>query len=50
MRLQGFYYPLEDATLVGDSSLGVSNEIVEEKGEIYVREGCLLVIESRDEK
>ena len=50
VRLQGFYYPLEDATLVGDSSLGVSNEIVEEKGEISVREGCLLVIESRDEK
>lgn len=46
--LKGFYYPLEKATLTGDNSLGVSNEIVDEVAEISVEEGKLLVVESRD--
>lgn len=50
VMLQGFFYPLQDATLEGDSSLGVSNEIVDEKGVISVTTGQLLVIESRDKK
>lgn len=50
VTLTGFYYPLRDAVLEGASSLGVSNEIVEERADISVKKGCLLVIESRDEK
>ena len=45
---KGFAYPLEDATLQGGVSLGVSNEITAEVGTITVKEGILLVMESRD--
>lgn len=44
----GFFYPLSDAVLTGVTSLGVSNEIVEEEAVISVEEGVLMVIESRD--
>ncbi|MDD6195171.1 MAG: thiamine diphosphokinase [Lachnospiraceae bacterium] len=50
VTLTGFFYPLQDAVLEGASSLGVSNEIVEARADISVKNGCLLVIESRDEK
>ena len=50
VTLKGFFYPLDNATLESDSSLGVSNEITGEVGEIFVKSGLLLVIESRDEK
>lgn len=46
--LKGFKYPLTDACLRGFCSLGVSNEIVDEKAEIRFEDGILLVIESRD--
>ena len=49
VTLEGFFYPLQDAVLMGDSSLGVSNVIVGEIAKISVTKGCLLVIESRDE-
>jgi thiamine pyrophosphokinase len=48
VTLQGFQYPLEEATLEGYTSLGVSNELVDEIGEIYIRQGALIVIEARD--
>lgn len=48
VTLEGMKYPLEDATVSCFSSLGVSNEIVEEKAKISVKKGFLLVIESRD--
>lgn len=48
LTLKGFKYPLEDATLKGFCTLGVSNEIVAEEAEIAFDGGILLVIESKD--
>lgn len=43
--LEGFFYPLSNYKLSPYSSLGVSNEIVEETGRITVKDGVLLVME-----
>jgi thiamine pyrophosphokinase len=48
ITLQGFQYPLYEATLTIGQSLGVSNRIVEPFGQIEIKQGMLLVIESRD--
>ncbi|MDO4454516.1 MAG: thiamine diphosphokinase [Eubacteriales bacterium] len=48
VTLKGFYYPLSDAVLDNTTALGISNEIVEEEAEIFVKTGDLFVIESRD--
>lgn len=48
VTLQGMKYPLSNATIPSFSSLGISNEIVEEKAVISIAEGVLLLIESRD--
>ena len=48
LTLKGFKYPLKDFTMGGFSSLGISNEIVDEVAEIFFNEGYLIVIESRD--
>lgn len=48
VTLKGFKYPLENHTMGCFSSLGISNEIVEEEAEIRFEEGILVVIEARD--
>lgn len=48
ITLTGFYYPLADAELTLGISLGISNELVDEKGIIELEKGNLVVIESRD--
>lgn len=48
VTLAGFRYPLTEAVLRRRDSLGVSNELVAEEGEIAVRSGMLFVVESRD--
>ena len=48
ITLQGFKYPLSDYTMGGFNSLGISNEIVDEKAVIELTGGSLLVIESHD--
>lgn len=48
LTLRGFKYPLYDVTLRGFCSLGISNEIVEERAEIVFDGGILLVMETRD--
>lgn len=48
VTLGGMKYPLKDADIACFSSLGVSNEIVDERATISVKQGILLVIESRD--
>lgn len=48
ITLKGFYYPLKDATLTLGISQGISNELVEEEGNIKIKSGDLIVIESRD--
>jgi thiamine pyrophosphokinase len=48
LTLTGFKYPLDHITLSSGSSLGISNEIVEETALVELTEGILLVFESRD--
>ncbi|EXX85688.1 thiamine pyrophosphokinase [Paenibacillus darwinianus] len=48
ITLRGFRYPLTEATLDMGQSLGISNVLDGEAGEITVRNGWLLVIQSRD--
>lgn len=48
VSLKGMKYPLEDAEIACFSSLGVSNERTDAQAEISVKQGVLLVIESRD--
>lgn len=48
VTLEGTKYPLKEADIACFSSLGVSNEIVDEVAKISIKQGTLLVIESRD--
>lgn len=48
ITLHGFKYPLINATLEWGNSRGISNEIVGDTGEIEIKEGTLLVINSND--
>lgn len=48
LTITGFEYSAEDITLVAGESLGISNSIVENKGEIHFVTGELLIIESHD--
>ena len=48
VTLKGMKYPLKDAYMSCFSSLGISNEIVEDAARISVKQGTLLIIESRD--
>lgn len=48
ITLEGFQYPLNEATLTIGQSLGISNVLMGESGRIRMREGRLLVIQSRD--
>ncbi len=44
ITLEGFEYPLEDATMILARPYGISNRLTAEEGRIKVDEGCLLVI------
>lgn len=48
LTLLGFKYPLTDFTMGGYNSLGVSNEILDERAQILLKKGSLIVIESKD--
>jgi thiamine pyrophosphokinase len=48
LTLTGFHYPLDRIRLTAGSSLGISNEIIEEIAVVEFVKGTLLVIESRD--
>ncbi len=48
LTLEGFKYPLLNATLGGYTSLGISNEITGEYAKISFQRGSLLLIEARD--
>lgn len=44
----GFEYPLKDYTMKIGSSLGVSNVVAEDKAEVSIKNGVLLVMLSKD--
>ncbi|WP_438444729.1 thiamine diphosphokinase [Gorillibacterium sp. sgz5001074] len=48
ITLEGFRYPLTDAQLRTGQSLGISNVIEGETAVVRIREGQLLVVQSRD--
>jgi len=48
LTLSGFYYPLEKYTMNQGLSVGISNEIVEEKGIIEFEDGILIIYETKD--
>lgn len=48
ITLKGFKYPLSQYCLPVGISLGVSNEIIEDVATIELKNGILIVIESRD--
>jgi thiamine pyrophosphokinase len=48
IHLDGFMYPLHNATLKMGQSRGVSNQLTATKGTISIESGLLLVIQSKD--
>lgn len=48
LTLEGVKYPLKDFTLKGYTSIGVSNEIIEDEAHISFTEGVLILVESKD--
>lgn len=48
ITLQGFQYPLENATLKLGQSLAVSNVLLERSGTVQIESGLLLIIQSKD--
>lgn len=48
ITLDGFLFPLHNATLRLGSTLGISNQLVAESGTIQMETGVLLVIETSD--
>lgn len=48
IHIEGFMYPLENATLKMGHSLSVSNKLVAKRGKIRIDSGLLLIIQSKD--
>ncbi|WP_313640909.1 thiamine diphosphokinase [Paenibacillus sp.] len=48
ITLEGFQYPLTEATLKLGQSLGVSNKLISSSGTVTIRSGLLLIIQSKD--
>lgn len=48
VTLQGFKYPVKNLTFYREKTLGVSNEITEEKAIVEFTKGIFIVVESRD--
>ena len=48
INLTGVYYPLENATLTQGNSLGISNEITEDRAIISIGRGLVILVESKD--
>lgn len=46
--LKGFKYPLNNAKITFSETIGISNELKEEKGYISIKSGKALLIQSRD--
>lgn len=48
VTLTGFKYPLTNAVMRSDNTLGISNELADETACIVIRQGIGILIESRD--
>ncbi len=48
VTMEGFKYPLTEADIKGFDTLTISNQVVAQEGHIFLEDGYLIVIESRD--
>lgn len=48
ITITGMKYPLNNYTLTAGESIGVSNEQIDEKAMIQIKEGILIIIKSKD--
>ncbi|WP_434750770.1 thiamine diphosphokinase [Paenibacillus amylolyticus] len=48
ISLEGFMYPLDQATIRMGQSLGISNKLLHESGTVTIDSGLLLIIQSKD--
>jgi thiamine pyrophosphokinase len=48
VTLEGFFYPLQNATLALGHTLAISNKLAKEVGTVQIRSGLLLLIQSMD--
>ncbi len=48
VTLSGFKYDTKEADFVMGETLGISNELVADKGKISFRKGCFIVVEAKD--
>ena len=48
LTLTGFKYPLNHYTLPIGTSLGISNEMIEDSAHVKMEKGILIVVESKD--
>ena len=48
LTLTGFKYPLNHYTLTIGTSLGISNEMIEDRAHVKMEKGILIVVESKD--
>lgn len=48
ITLQGFQYPLDNASIRMGQSVGISNKLLEQEGTIQIESGLLLIIQSKD--
>ena len=48
LTLTGFKYPLNHYTLPIGTSLGISNEMIEDRAHVKMEKGILIVVESKD--
>ena len=49
ITIEGFMYPLEDATIRMGQSLGISNKLISDVGYIRIESGLLLIVQSKVE-
>ena len=48
INLKGFKYPLDNAKIAFSETIGISNELSEEKGYISIKSGKALLVQSKD--
>lgn len=48
ITLSGFVYELQDATMIKEETIGISNEMREEECHITIKDGYLMVMETKD--
>ncbi|WP_223066239.1 thiamine diphosphokinase [Paenibacillus caui] len=48
ITIEGFLYPLDNASIRMGQSVGISNKLIAERGTIQIESGLLLIVQSKD--